>query len=246
MSYEYVDQLPKVRDFERDLSILGTAGTNSTNSTNSSSAAMNVDFVVTSPLCLSKVSAAAAKGTTLQSLLELSGPRENAYKLSQNENLLLSPPTGFTPPSDSDLYGSTCLADADAVFREGDAVDFGFELVEREPQCFAAGVWPWDAGNLCSGYKDTRVTGEPISIQIDDGLSGIQATAAYVDPYVLAMIAAAPNPFAPFTHAWSGCNWTRSSAGDGGERELGSADSPKAKRPAPTPRHYHAVPIGAA
>ena len=125
---------------------------------------MNVDFVVTSPLCLSKVSAAAAKGTTLQSLLELSGPRENAYELSQNENLLLSPPTGFTPPSGSDLYGTTCLADTDAVFREGDAVDFGFQLVEREPQCFAAGLWPWDAGNLCSGYKDTPVTGEPISI----------------------------------------------------------------------------------
>ena len=55
-----------------------------------------VDFVVTSPLCLASVSAAAAKDTTLQSLLELSGPRENAYKLSPQENLLLSPPTDFT------------------------------------------------------------------------------------------------------------------------------------------------------
>ena len=44
---------------------------------------MNVDFVVTSPLCLSKVSAAAAKGTTLQSLLELSGPRENGRHVDE-------------------------------------------------------------------------------------------------------------------------------------------------------------------
>ena len=115
-----------------DLSILGASAT-----------IEPVEFLIASPLCLKEVTAAAASGTTLQSLLTDDGERNREFFLEREEELLLSPPDDFTPPEGTDLYGKACTDNFNAVFREGDAVNFGFLLVEREPECFeSGGLWP--------------------------------------------------------------------------------------------------------
>ena len=100
-----------------------------------------VEFVIVSPLCLESVSSTAV--TTLQSLLTHDGARE--YPLGPEEDLLMVPPdpeSGGPEP-----YGKACTDNTNAVFREGDAVRFGFVLVERAPDCFDAGIYPWGLQN---------------------------------------------------------------------------------------------------
>ena len=140
--------------------------------------AETVEFVIVSPLCLASVSAAAASGKTLHSLLTHEGARENEYDLSDVENLLLFPPT---PEADGpEPYGKACTDNTDAVFRKKDVVDFTFTIVEREPDCKSTGgIYPWDHaddGNLCTGHGDTapQVSNSPIAIQVADAVSGIE------------------------------------------------------------------------
>ena len=195
MDKTYVDELPEKRKMEVDLSILPPEQ-------DSRATDEPVEFLIASPLCLESVSAAAAADaqgdeTTLQSLLTHDGERE--YPLDPDEDLLMAPPQ---PVPDGD-YGKACTTDTDAVFREGDAVDFGFKLVEREPECYGIYLYPWDSG--CSGYEDaTPSPDHPIAIRVFDGVGGTESSATFGDePFTHTMTAGEPNPFAPFSHELS-------------------------------------------
>lgn len=88
---------------------------------------------------------------------------------------------------------------------------FEFELVEREPDCYGYGIYPWDdesftslagiTGEICNGYRDTSPSVDhPIGIRVFDGVSGTQSSATYGnEPFSYTMTANNLNPFAPFS-----------------------------------------------
>ncbi len=165
-----------------------------------------VKFVVTSPLCLASVSVKALKLQQLISPPKDGGSRESEFTLATDEELLLAPPSGdeYTPPEGKDLYGEACTDDTNAVFREGDAVELGFKLVGREPDCLGDDLYPWDN---CGAYKDaspSQSEAQSIAIEINDGVSGTQSSATYGDEtYDYTMHAKSVNPFAPFSNKLS-------------------------------------------
>jgi hypothetical protein len=195
--YTYVDELPVTRNSERDLSDLAATDP--------------VEFEIVSPLCLKFVTFVPwGDPWLLQGLLVNNDDyRENLYRLMKDsaENLLLLSELPW-PEDDGSLYGKACTTNTDAVFREGDKVGLKFTLVEREPSCGDLGIYPWDLGNTCSGYKDTPPSPDhPIAIRVADGVSGTEASGDYPDEntntFTHTMTAGAPNPFAPFSHELS-------------------------------------------
>ena len=202
--YTYVDELPQTRKFEKDLSDL-------------TAAPAPVNFEITSPLCLEEVKISATDpqprgGNGLQSLLTHDGNRE--YALAADEKLLLL--SELPDPQEEGLYGTACTTNTGAVFREGDAVELEFKLVEREPDCGAANFYPWDA---CSFNDNAPTTSHDIKIRVADGVSGEEygETCPSADPndtclassygtdlsFTHTMTVGAPNPFAPFSHELS-------------------------------------------
>ena len=162
----------------------------------------DVEFIITSPLCLAQVLISEAYQDSLQSLLQPTGTREFEYALAPLENLLLEPPLPVEPvPEDAEPYGKACTNDTDAVFREGDSVSLEFKLAGREPWCFGIGIWPWDWEVSCGAYKDASPSpSQPIDIEIIDGVSGTKNSTTYGDgPFDHTMNVTVINPFAPFS-----------------------------------------------
>ena len=52
------------------------------------------------------------------------------------------------------MYGEACTSNEDSILDKGQSLDFEFEIVEREPNCGADGIYPWDEGGECNGYED--------------------------------------------------------------------------------------------
>ena len=129
MDYTYVDELPATRDFDVDLS----------NITDTSCSRVR-DSAALPRVCV----CGCGKRDDAPVAPHARGARENQY-LSDDENLLLWPPN---PVDDGSMYGKACTANTDAVFREKDEVEYTFDLVEREPNCGDAGLYPWGLGNL--------------------------------------------------------------------------------------------------
>ena len=162
----------------------------------------DVEFVVTSPLCLQHVDTSATEENSLQSLLKPTGTREEEYAFTPVEDMLLKPPSGddYTPPEGDDLYGEACTDDTDSVFREGDSVDLEFYLVGREPACHGIGLYPWDWESSCGAYEDASPSpSQPIEIEIIDGVSGSKNSTTYHSPWNYTMNVNVINPFAPFS-----------------------------------------------
>jgi hypothetical protein len=196
MDHTYVDELPVTRNFARDLSDLANA-------------AASVDFEIISPLCLDSVM---VTGTKLQQLIDPpgnGGSREDKYALAGDEKLLLL--SELPEPQEEGLYGTACSPQTGAVFREGDAVELEFKLVEREPDCLTDDdLYPWDD---CSKYKnidplpahDSLPTDRQIKLRVADGVSGIEDSDEYAGTATFKhiMTVGEPNPFAPFSHELS-------------------------------------------
>ena len=195
MDHTYVDELPVTRNFARDLSDLAAADM--------------VDFEIISPLCLDSVM---VTGTKLQQLIDPpgnGGSREDKYALAGDEKLLLL--SELPEPQEEGLYGTACSPQTGAVFREGDAVELEFKLVEREPKCLNNDdLYPWDD---CSKYKnidplpahDSLPTDRQIKLRVADGVSGIEDSDEYAGTATFKhiMTVGEPNPFAPFSHELS-------------------------------------------
>ena len=184
-----------------------------------------VDFEIISPLCLDSVtvssSGKAADAVTDLIVQKLIDPGVNkagnpllrdtaAYPIlvDGKEGMLLL--SELPAPEEEGLYGKACTANTGAVFREGDAVELVFTLVEREPLCWNADeLYPW---NDCSRYKnvplsahDSLTTDRQVKIRVADGVSGIDDSGEYAgtETFKHIMTAGKPNPFAPFSHELS-------------------------------------------
>ena len=192
--YTYVDELPAIRNFEKDLSYL-------------TNAAASVNFEITSPLCLKSVT---ATGTGLKYLVNEAGKtRETDYgsfSSGSAESLLLL--SKLPEPQEEGDYGKACTTNTGAVFREGDVVNLEFTLKEREPQCTAVKgeVYPWDDCEIIP-LDVSPTTSQDIKIRVADGVSGIEASGDYPDEgkdtFTHTMTVGEPNPFAPFSHELS-------------------------------------------
>ena len=162
----------------------------------------DVEFVVSSPLCLLTVDTSATNLNSLQSLLKHTGLREQEYAFTPVEDMLLEPPHPVKPiPEGTEPYGEACTDDTDSVFRRDDSVDLEFYLVGREPACHGIGLYPWDWESSCGAYKDASPSpSQPIDIKIIDDVSGVKNSTTYDDsPWPYTMNVNSINPFAPFT-----------------------------------------------
>jgi hypothetical protein len=227
--YTYVDELPASRNFEKDLSNLrSTVAKILQAPAEPTSVPMPgqrrrrlltsddpVTFEIVSPLCLDSVT---ATGSGLQYLVDdTSTTREPGYgSFGQDsaESLLLL--SELPAPEEDGLYGKACTTNTGAVFREGDVVNLEFTLVEREPDCAPAAIYPWDA---CPLNENAPTTSHDIKIRVADGVSGEEygETCPSTDPndtclassyetdlsFMHEMKVGEPNPFAPFSHELS-------------------------------------------
>jgi len=168
-----------------------------------SAAAALVQFEIISPLCLNAVKAG-----------------------SKIEDLLLSPPEPLTDDPETDdtinIYGEACTSNEDSILNKGDVVEFKFELVEREPNCGADGIYPWDEGGKCNGYENNPPPSvnlpsddHQIKIHVADGVTpeDYEESCPSITPstacsessdgsileFTHFMTAGEPNPFAPFS-----------------------------------------------
>ena len=64
------------------------------------------------------------------------------------------------------MYGEACTNDTDAVFREGDALEFTFDMVDREPECYGEYLYPWNYPPLGFGcvtiVASIGISGNPV------------------------------------------------------------------------------------
>ena len=100
------------------------------------------------------------------------------------------------------MYGKACTANTDAVFREKDEVEYTFNLVEREPECYDAGLYPWGLeSGLCYGYKDAATqTDHEIKIRVADAVTGEDTDDVYSSgSYSHKMVVGKPNPCLLYT-----------------------------------------------